>query len=353
MIDSANSVLQGIVNQIEFTYDEPDGTVIATENPDIEDAYNLVVERAIPNSAYAGQWSDDWNASMANGEFAAMLCPGWMLGIISGNAPDVTGWEVANVFPNGGGNWGGSYLTVPANGKNVEAALALADWLTAPEQQVKAFVNAGTFPSQIEAHERPGAHRLDERVLQRRADRPDLRRARRGGHGRPLQERGLLQVPPGAPERRHPGLRRHSKTSRPRGTPRSPRSKPSDRSEREWGSRLAARPPLSPAHPSDPLARHRRYGAPRDRDRYTRDDVAGLARSASRSAPPPRHLVQPQAEPLGPQGLALPLHLPVLHPVRDRRALPDRLHRRHLVPGMGPGAQHRRRSSASTSTSGS
>jgi cellobiose transport system substrate-binding protein len=155
MIDSANSVLQGIVNQIEFTYTEPDGTVIATENPEIQAAYELVTERAVPNSAYPGQWSDDWFASMANGEFATMLCPGWMLGVISGNAPDVTGWDIADVFPNGGGNWGGSYLTVPANGANVDAALALADWLTAPEQQVKAFTNAGTFPSQLEAYEDP------------------------------------------------------------------------------------------------------------------------------------------------------------------------------------------------------
>lgn len=155
MIDSANSVLQGIVNQIEYTYTEPDGTVIATDNPEIQAAYELVTERAVPNSAYAGQWSDDWFASMANGEFATMLCPGWMLGVISGNAPDVTGWDIANVFPNGGGNWGGSYLTVPKNGANVDAALALADWLTAPEQQVKAFTNAGTFPSQLEAYEDP------------------------------------------------------------------------------------------------------------------------------------------------------------------------------------------------------
>ncbi|MDY0908014.1 ABC transporter substrate-binding protein [Microbacterium sp. CFBP9034] len=153
MIDSANSVLQGIVNQIEFTYTEPDGAVIATENPEISDAYNLVAERAVPNSAYAGQWSDDWFASMANGEFAAMLCPGWMLGIIEGNAPDTTDWNIADVFPNGGGNWGGSYLTVPADGENVEAALQLADWLTAPEQQMKAFANAGTFPSQVDALE--------------------------------------------------------------------------------------------------------------------------------------------------------------------------------------------------------
>ena len=151
-IDSANSVLQGIVNQLETAYEEPDGTIVATENADIEDAYNTVVERAVPIAAYAGQWSDDWFASMANGEFAAMLCPGWMHGVISGNAPEVAGWDVADVFPGGGGNWGGSYLTVPANGKNVDEALKLADWLTAPEQQVKAFVNAGTFPSQSDAY---------------------------------------------------------------------------------------------------------------------------------------------------------------------------------------------------------
>ncbi|GAB3603157.1 ABC transporter substrate-binding protein [Microbacterium aureliae] len=153
MIDSANSVLQGIFNQIEYTYTEEDGTVIATSNPEVQDAYNLVIERAVPNSAYSGQWSDDWFASMANGEFATMLCPGWMLGVISGTAPEVTGWDIADVFPNGGGNWGGSYLTVPADGENVEAALELADWLTAPEQQMKAFANAGTFPSQLDALE--------------------------------------------------------------------------------------------------------------------------------------------------------------------------------------------------------
>ncbi|WP_243076072.1 ABC transporter substrate-binding protein [Microbacterium sp. SS28] len=150
-IDSANAVLQGIINQEEFTYEEPDGTIIATENPAVEDAYNTVVENAIPISAYAGQWSEDWFASLASGEFATMLCPGWMLGVISGNAPDTTGWDIANAFPGGGGNWGGSYLVVPADGKNTEAASKLAAWLTSPEVQVKAFENAGTFPSQVEA----------------------------------------------------------------------------------------------------------------------------------------------------------------------------------------------------------
>ena len=150
-IDSANSVLQGIVNQYELAYEDTDGSIIATTNPDIEAAYKAVVEKAIPISAYSGQWSEDWFASMASGEFAAMLCPGWMLGVISGNAPDITGWDIADAFPGGGGNWGGSYLTVPANGAHVKEAAELAAWLTSPETQLKAFTNAGTFPSQVDA----------------------------------------------------------------------------------------------------------------------------------------------------------------------------------------------------------
>jgi cellobiose transport system substrate-binding protein len=74
-----------------------------------------------------------------------------MLGVIEGNAAGVTGWDVADTFPGGGGNWGGSYLTVPTQSEHPEEAKALAAWLTAPEQQLKAFLSKGTFPSQQEA----------------------------------------------------------------------------------------------------------------------------------------------------------------------------------------------------------
>jgi len=150
--DSAGATYQGLVNQIEYAYEEEDGTIIATENPDVEAAYEATVEASADLSAGLGQWSDDWLAGLANGAFATMLCPGWMLGVISGNAPEVDGWDVANVFPGGGGNWGGSYLTVPAQGENVEEATKLAAWLTAPEQQLAAFESAGTFPSQTETY---------------------------------------------------------------------------------------------------------------------------------------------------------------------------------------------------------
>lgn len=153
--DSAGATYQGMVNQITNAYEKNDGTIVATDNAEVKDIYNQVLTASSTLSAHLGQWSDDWNAGIGGGKFATMLCPGWMQGVISGNAPDVKGWDIADVFPNGGGNWGGSYLTVPAQGAHPEAAKALADWLTAPEQQIKAFVAAGTFPSQTAAYDNP------------------------------------------------------------------------------------------------------------------------------------------------------------------------------------------------------
>ena len=204
--DSAGGTYQGMINQVEAAYEDPDsGDIIATDNAEVEDLYNQVLDASATQSAHLGQWSDDWFAGLSNGAYATMLCPGWMLGVISGNAEDVTDWDVANVFPNGGGNWGGSYLTVPANGAHVEEAQKLADWLTAPEQQIKAFVNAGTFPSQNDAYTDEALTGFVERVLQRRTGRPDLHGSRQGRHGRSVQGRVLL-----------PGQRRDAEGPDPR-----------------------------------------------------------------------------------------------------------------------------------------
>ncbi|WP_151524077.1 extracellular solute-binding protein [Serinicoccus kebangsaanensis] len=151
--DSAGALWQGMINQVEQPYETPDGEIIATDNPEIRDLYDQVLAASVDDglSAGLGQWSADWTAAFQGDEFATMLCPAWMMGVIEGNAADIEGWDVANVFPGGGGNWGGSYLTVPAQGDNIEEATALAAWLTAPEQQIKAFEARGTFPSQTEA----------------------------------------------------------------------------------------------------------------------------------------------------------------------------------------------------------
>jgi cellobiose transport system substrate-binding protein len=153
--DSAGATYQGMINQVKNAYEQEDGTIIALENPDVKAIYDQVLKASETQSAHLQQWSEDWTASFQKDGFATMLCPGWMLGVVSGNASGVEGWDFADVFPGGGGNWGGSFLTVPAMGQHQAEAKALANWLTAPEQQIKAFIAKGTFPSQQAALTNP------------------------------------------------------------------------------------------------------------------------------------------------------------------------------------------------------
>jgi cellobiose transport system substrate-binding protein len=151
--DTAGGTYQAMINQVANAYESSDGTITALDNAEVKKIYDQVLQASVGDnmSSHTGQWSDDWNAAFQNDGFATMACPGWMLGVIEGNAAGITGWDIADVFPGGGGNWGGSFLTVPAMGENQAEAKALAAWLTAPEQQVKAFQAKGTFPSQTEA----------------------------------------------------------------------------------------------------------------------------------------------------------------------------------------------------------
>jgi len=152
-MDSAGATYQGMINQVKNAYEKDDGTVIALDNPEVRKTYDTVLNASTTDglSAHLAQWGPDWTASFQKSGFATMACPGWMLGVIEGNAKGVKGWDIADVFPGGGGNWGGSFLTVPAQGKHPTEAKALANWLTAPAQQIKAFVAKGTFPSQTQA----------------------------------------------------------------------------------------------------------------------------------------------------------------------------------------------------------
>ncbi|MFZ1410528.1 MAG: extracellular solute-binding protein [Micropruina sp.] len=154
--DSAGAVFQARLNQLPNAYSSSateEVLIPLEQNQAIKDVYSSTLAASIDDKLSAGmaQWSQDWTNAFQKGNFATMLCPGWMLGVIEGNAAGVKGWDIANTFPGGGGNWGGSYLTVPAQGKNQAAARQLAAWLTAPEQQIKAFKAKGTFPSQTAA----------------------------------------------------------------------------------------------------------------------------------------------------------------------------------------------------------
>lgn len=156
--DSAGSIYQAMSNQQANMYEQADGTPTdLASNTVAHSLYTQVAEASVNDglSAHLGQWSDDWNAAFQNDGFATMVCPAWMTTVIASQAKGVTGWNIADVFPGGGGNWGGSYLTVPAQGAHPAEAKALAQWLTAPEQAVKVFTQVGNFPSQTAAQKDP------------------------------------------------------------------------------------------------------------------------------------------------------------------------------------------------------
>ncbi len=153
--DATASVATSWADQFEVLWQEPEtDEIIAGENEDVRMIYDAAMEHD-NLSAHLARWTEDWNNAFQNDGFALMLAPSWMLGVIEGNAAGVTGWDVANVYPGGGVNSGGSYLTVPTQSEHPEEAQAFAEWLTAPEQQMKAFEATGNFPSQVEAQESP------------------------------------------------------------------------------------------------------------------------------------------------------------------------------------------------------
>ena len=153
--DSATPTYQAMVNQLPAAYEDPETGEpkdLAT-NKEIKDLYDQVLTASVDDDLSAGlkQWEEDWTAGFQNNAWATMVCPPWMTASIEQNAGGVEGWDVADVLPGGGVNWGGSFLTVPASGDNVAAAKEFAAWLTSPETQTKAYENANTFPSQVEA----------------------------------------------------------------------------------------------------------------------------------------------------------------------------------------------------------
>ncbi|WP_370468998.1 extracellular solute-binding protein [Amycolatopsis sp. YIM 10] len=156
--DSAAQNFNAMVNQQEVGYLDRNDKLTLDNNAGIKKAWDQVTAAVGQGqSAKLTAFSNEWNSGFKEGAFATKSCPAWMIGVIKEQSgPDNAGkWAVTDAFPGGGGNWGGSYLSVPTQTKHPKEAAELAAWLTAPEQQLKAFEAKGTFPSQVKALESP------------------------------------------------------------------------------------------------------------------------------------------------------------------------------------------------------
>src|SRR5690606_5485649 len=139
-MDSPGGLISAILSSEKERFYNSSGEIIYKTNPAVKRAFDLTAEAAEKGLVGAQtQFQPSWDQTIANNKFAASACRRWLLGYIKGKSKaDAAGkWDVA-LAPKSG-NWGGSFLTVPKSGKNVEEAKKLAAWLTAPEQQAKLF----------------------------------------------------------------------------------------------------------------------------------------------------------------------------------------------------------------------
>ena len=152
--DSASQVFNAMVNQNKVGYYDLDDKLVLESNPAVKADWDQVTAAVLNGqSAKLVAFSNEWNTAFKNAAFATKTCPSWMLGVIEAQSgpENEDKWAVTASFPGGAGNWGGSFLTVPKQSKHPKEAAELAAWLTAPEQQIKAFTAKGAFPSQNEA----------------------------------------------------------------------------------------------------------------------------------------------------------------------------------------------------------
>jgi cellobiose transport system substrate-binding protein len=147
-VDSAVSIFNPVISQASEAFYTKENQLVVGTNPQVRHAWDVasnIVRSGL--SANLQTSTAPWNAGLQKGSFATMACPSWMRGQVAQNAPATKGdWDVAKV-PGTGGNWGGSFLSVPKQGKHTAEAVDLANWLTAPAQQIRSFAAAGTLPS--------------------------------------------------------------------------------------------------------------------------------------------------------------------------------------------------------------
>ncbi|MDI9884626.1 ABC transporter substrate-binding protein [Streptomyces sp. HNM0645] len=155
-VDSASGVMAAITGSSAKRFYDGNGEVVYKTNPAVKHAWDIAAAFATEGlTGRLQQFTPAWDQGYANGTFATVSCPAWMLGYIQdkGGAAGKDKWDVAPAPKPS--NWGGSFLIVPEAGRNKTEAAKLAAWLTAPEQQAKLFEKRGSFPSAKAAYSLP------------------------------------------------------------------------------------------------------------------------------------------------------------------------------------------------------
>lgn len=102
-----------------------------------------------------------WKAGLRDGSLATEIGAAWLGYDIKTAAPDAAGrWRVAS-GPASGANYGGSFLSLPENGRDPALAYEIVAWLLSPQNQAKAFTDAALFPAAPATYTMPALREPD------------------------------------------------------------------------------------------------------------------------------------------------------------------------------------------------
>ncbi|WP_169581996.1 MULTISPECIES: extracellular solute-binding protein [Microbacterium] len=144
----STTVFVNASNQLPVKYYDDAGELVHDRNTGLKDAFDMALEaHAAGISAGAPAFTPGWSGAMARGDFAVMAAPSWMLRVIKSTAPGTHGqWRVTSV-PGVAGNWGGSYLAIPAGSRHPEAAWDYIAATQSPASQSEHFAAGGPLPA--------------------------------------------------------------------------------------------------------------------------------------------------------------------------------------------------------------
>ncbi|NDI35865.1 ABC transporter substrate-binding protein [Chengkuizengella sediminis] len=165
MVDNIYILYRMILGQGQQQYFEK-GTnkLIVDTNPTVKKAWEYAVNaKEMEFSRGTPQyWDPEWGERLRANEFAITFATSWMLSSIEKsfnsssdiNVSNVGEWDVT-YLPEGGGNWGGSFLTMPAEGKHPRESYKLIEHLTSPDSQLRVFTKDKNFPSSPLLYDHP------------------------------------------------------------------------------------------------------------------------------------------------------------------------------------------------------
>jgi cellobiose transport system substrate-binding protein len=147
-VDIPGLLFNGLRDQGNEIFYNNNDEFIGDKNPQVKKAYDFTVKGI--KEGWVGKnvlWTPEWAKETNDGGFAVMLAPAWMSGVIKGNAKDATGKWMITQMPEGAGNWGGSFLSIPKESKNAKEAYEFISWMDSKDGQLKSYISNGLMPS--------------------------------------------------------------------------------------------------------------------------------------------------------------------------------------------------------------